>query len=134
MMKKWPNFCNIWNLLANLEKSFSGKYVEVYISVLILWKTRKRVHSNHIRQKNFKKTPPKWRKLPNFRNIRNIKAYFGETFSVKYIKVYMIRKIILSAFHCFLFHKNILNTFDVIALLLRTNIIFGKFLVNFWPA
>ena len=29
MMKKWPNFCNIWNLLANLERSVSAKYVEV---------------------------------------------------------------------------------------------------------
>ena len=50
--EKWPNFCNIWNLLANLEKRFSGKHVEVYISVLILWKTHKGAHSNHIRQKN----------------------------------------------------------------------------------
>ena len=133
MMKKWPNFCNIWNLLANLEKSFSGKYVEVYISVLILWKTHKGAHSNHIRQKKFKKTLQKWWKLSNFHNIWNIKAYFGKTFSLKYIKVYMIRKTILSAFHCFLFHKNIPNTFEVIALLLKTNIIFGNFLVNICP-
>ena len=46
-------------------------------------------------------------------------------------KVYIIRKTILSAFHYFLFHKNIPNTFEVIALLLKTNIIFGNFLVNF---
>ena len=59
MMKKWPNFCNIWNLLANLEKSFSGKYVEVYISVLILWKTHKGAYSNHIRQKKIQENPPK---------------------------------------------------------------------------
>ena len=131
MMKKWPNFCNIWNLLANLEKSFSGKYVEVYILVLILWKIHEGAHSNHIRQKKFKKTPQKWWKLPNFHNIWNIKAYFGKTISLKYIKVYMIRKTILSAFHCFLFHKNIPNTFEVIALLLKINIIFCNFLVNF---
>ena len=128
---KWPNFCNIWNLLANLEKSFSRKYVEVYILVLILWKTHKGAHSNHIRQKKFKKTLQKWWKLSNFHNIWNIKAYFGKTFSLKYIKVYMIRKTILSAFHCFLFHKNIPNTFEVIALLLKINIIFCNFLVNF---
>ena len=131
MMKKWPNFCNIWNLLANLEKSFSGKYVEVYILVLILWKTHKGAHSNHIRQKKFKKTLQKWWKLSNFHNIWNIKAYFGKTFSLKYIKVYMIRKTILSAFHCFLFHKNIPNTFEVIALLLKTNIIFSNIWVSF---
>ena len=131
MMKKWPNFCNIWNLLANLEKSFSGKYVEVYIS--ILWKTHKGAHSNHIRQKEFKKKTPKWWKLPNFGYIWNIKAYFGKTFSLKYIKVYMIRKTILSAFHCFLFHKNIPITIEVIALLLKTNIFFSNFLVNFCP-
>ena len=53
--EKWPNFCNIWNL-ANLEKRLSGKYVEVYITVLILWKTHKAAHSNHSRQKKFKKT------------------------------------------------------------------------------
>ena len=131
MMKKWPNFCNIWNLLANLEKRFSGKYVEVYILVLILWKTHKGAHSNHIRQKKLKKIPPKWWKLPNFHNIWNIKAYFWKTFSLKYIKVYMIRKTILSAFHCFLFHKNIPNTFEVIALLLKINIFFDNFLVSF---
>ena len=56
--EKWPNFCNIWNLLANLEKSFSGKYVEVYILVLILWKTNKGSHSNHIRQKKMNPLPP----------------------------------------------------------------------------
>ena len=133
MMKKWSNFCNIWNLLANLEKIFSGKYVEVYILVLILWKTHKGAHSNHIRQKKFKKTLQKWWKLSNFHNIWNIKAYFGKTFSLKYIKVYMIRKTILSAFHCFLFHKNIPITFDVIALLLKINIIFGNYLVIFAP-
>ena len=32
-------------------KRFSGKYVEVYISVLMLWKTHQGAHSNHIRQK-----------------------------------------------------------------------------------
>ena len=119
------------SLTGVVAKHWDGKYVEVYISVLILWKTHKGAHSNHIRQKKFKKTLQKWWKLSNFHNIWNIKAYFGKTFSLKYIKVYMIRKTILSAFHCFLFHKNIPNTFEVIALLLKTNIIFGNFLVNF---
>ena len=45
----------------------------------------------------------------------------------------MNRKTILSAFHCFLFHKNIPITFEVIALLLKINIIFGNFLVIFAP-
>ena len=111
---------------AGKFRSFSGKYVEVYIVVLILWKTHKGAHSNHIRQKKFKKPPQIWRKLPNFRNIWSIKAYFGKTFS-------LIRKTILSAFDCFLFHKNIPITFEVIALLLKANIIFGNFSVNFCP-
>ena len=88
--------------LANLGKNFSAKYIEVYILVLILWKTYKRVHSNHIRQKQLKKTSLKWRKLPSFYNTWNIKVYFGKTFSLKYIKVSIIKKSILSAFHCFL--------------------------------
>ena len=131
MMKKWPNFCNIWNLLANLEKSFSGKYVEVYILVLILWKTHKGAHSNHIRQKKFKKTLQKWWKLSNFHNIWNIKAYFGKTFSLKYIKVYIIRKTILSAFYCFLCHENILFTSEVIALLVAAYIIHRQIFCHF---
>ena len=32
---KMTHFCNIWNLLANLEKRFSGKYVEIYIYIYI---------------------------------------------------------------------------------------------------
>ena len=71
-----------------------------------------------------KKTPKKWPKWPNFKDIWSIKAKFWEKNYVKYIKVYISWKTILSAFHCFLFHKNIPNTFEVIALLLKTN--------NFW--
>ena len=56
-------------------------------------------------------------KITNLHNIWNIKAYNGKTFSLKYIKVDMIRKTILPAFHCFLFHENILFTSEVIALL-----------------
>ena len=67
--------------------------------------------------KKLKKTSPKLPKLPNFRNVWNIKAYFGKTFSLKYIKVYIIRKTILLGFHCFLFHENILFASEVIALL-----------------
>ena len=43
----------------------------------------------------------------------------------------MIGNTILLAFYCFLFHKSIPNTFEVIALLLKTSIVFGNFLVNF---
>ena len=75
------------------------------------------------------------KKLQNFRNIWNIKAYFGKTFSLKYIKVYIIRKTILSAFHCFLFHENILFTSEVIAFLVTAysivRLIFGHFLPHF---
>ena len=56
-------------------------------------------------------------KLPNFHNVWNIKAYFGKTFSLKYIKVYIIRKTILLGFHYFLFHGNIPFASEVIALL-----------------
>ena len=45
----------------------------------------------------------------------------------------MTRKTILSALYYFLFHKNIPITFEVIPLLLlKTNIIFGNFLVDFF--
>ena len=49
----------------------------------------------------------------------NIKAYFGKGFS-------------LSAFHCFLFHKNILYTFKVIGLLLTAHIIHRQIFVHFF--
>ena len=71
-------------------------------------------------------------KLPNFHNVWNIKAYFGKTFSLKYIKVYIIRKKILLNFHCFLFHENVLFASEVIALLVTAystdQQIFGHFL------
>ena len=56
-------------------------------------------------------------KLPNFHNVWNIKAYFGKTFSLKYIKVYIIRKAISLGYHCFLFNENIPFASEVIALL-----------------
>ena len=40
-------------------------------------------------------------------------AYFGKTFSAKYIKLY-IRKTMLSAFHGFLFLQNILYILELI--------------------
>ena len=72
---------------------------------------------------------------PNFWNIWNIKTYFGKMFSVEYVKVYIIGKIILSDFHCFLFHESILYTSEVITLLVTAYIIhqqgFGHFLPPF---
>ena len=53
---KWPNICNIWDLQANLAKTFSAKYTEVIILVLFLLKTYKGGHSTH-RQKKSKKAP-----------------------------------------------------------------------------
>ena len=73
------------------------------------------------------KKRPKW---PNFKD-RNIKAKFGDSKYIKYVKVYISFKATLSAFHCFLFHKNFRNTFEVIALLLKADTIFGNFSVNF---
>ena len=60
-------------------------------------------------------------KRPNFKDVWNIKTKFGESKYIKYIKVYISFKATLSAFHCFLFHKNIPNTFEVIALLLKAD-------------
>ena len=68
-----------------------------------------------------KKTSLKWQKLPNFRNVWNIKAYFGKTFSLKYTEVDIIRKTILLGFHCFLFDENILFASEVIGLLFSVN-------------
>ena len=44
------------------------------------------------------------------------------------MKLYISRKKSLSDFHCFLLHEKILNSFEVIALLLKADIIFE----NFW--
>ena len=68
-----------------------------------------------------KKTSLKWQKLPNFRNVWNIKAYFAKTFSLKYTEVDIIRKTILLDFHCFLFDENILFASEVIGLLFSVN-------------
>ena len=54
-----------------------------------------------------------------------ISGIFWKTFSLKYTKVYIIRKTILLGFHCFLFHENILFASEVIGLL---------FSVNFWSS
>ena len=65
MMKKWPNFCNIWNLQANLGKNLSAKYKEVYILVLILWKTNRVVHSTTV-DKKIEENLPKMAKITKF--------------------------------------------------------------------
>ena len=54
-----------------------------------------------------------------------ISGIFWKTFSLKYTKVYIIRKTILLGFHCFLFHENILFASEVIGLL---------FSVDFWSS
>ena len=60
---------------------------------------------------------------------------WGEKMHKVYKSIYQLTILtiltILSAFHCFLFHKNIPNTFEVIALLVKTDIIFSNFSVNF---
>ena len=71
------------------------------------------------------KETPKTAKMTTFQDIWNIEAKFGENKYIKYTKVYISFKATLSAFHCFLFHKNIPNTFEVIALLLKADTIFG---------
>ena len=72
----------------------------------------------------------------NYQNIWNIKAYFGKLFSVKYIKYikgYIIRKAILSAFNCFLFHESILHTSEVVELLVTAYIIHQQIFDRFLP-
>ena len=82
--------------------------------VLISWKTYKGTHSNHIRQKKIEESPQ------NDENYQ-ISVIFGiswhileKRFSLKNLKVYIIRKKILSVFYCFLFYENILTTSAVI--------------------
>ena len=55
--------------------------------------------------------------MNSFLQYFEYQGLFWETFSLKYIKVNMTRKTILSAFHCFLFYENIVFTSEVIALL-----------------
>ena len=59
--EKMTQFLQYLESSGKLEKSFSGKYIEVYISILILWKTHEGAYSNHIRQNKFNPppTPPK---------------------------------------------------------------------------
>ena len=69
-------------------------------------------------------------KRPNFKDIWNIEAKFRENKYIKYIKVSISFNATLSAFYCFLFHKNIPKTFEVIALLLKADTIFDNLLVQ----
>ena len=108
---------------GKFRKKFFAKYTEGYILVLILWKTNRGVHSTT--DKKIEENLPKMTKityLPNFRNVWNIKANFGKTFSLKYTKVYIIRNTILLGFHCFSFHENILFASEVIGLLVTVGI------------
>ena len=63
-------------------------------------------------------------KFPEYLESQGI-LYPGKTFSAKYIRLYFIKKTILSAFgfFCLFFHKNILYTSEVSALLLTAYII-----------
>ena len=74
-----------------------------------------------------------WWKLPNFQNIWNIKANFYNKNSQKYIKIYINKKTVLSAFHCFLFHKKIMCTSYVIALLLTPHMNYQNIFSQFFP-
>ena len=123
-----------WSIFASFSPDIQWRVTfltVLLLLVLILWKkTIKQSRLTTFGKKiegNTKKRP-KW---PNFKDIWNIKAKFGENKFKKYIKVYISFKATLSAFHCFLFHKNIPNTFEVIALLLKADTIFDNFLVNF---
>ena len=69
--------------------------------------------------------------MTEFQGYLEYRSKFGENKYIKYIKVYINFKATLSAFHCFLFHNNIPNTFEVIALLEKADTIFGNFSVNF---
>ena len=65
---------------------------EIPIKEPILITANKKIEGNH----------KKWQKLPS---ISNIEANFYNKNFQKYIKIYINRKTILSAFQCFLFHK-----------------------------
>ena len=64
-------------------------------------------------------------------NIWIIESHFGIRICLKYVKLYINRKKNLSDFHCFLLHKKILDTFEIIALLLKAGIICSNLSVNF---
>ena len=59
-------------------------------------------------------------------------AYFGKKFTLNNIKVYIIRKTVLSAFIS-LIYKNILFTSEVIALLVRAYIVHLQIFGHFSP-
>ena len=55
IMMKMIKFLKFLESSVKFKKTFSEKYMEVYVLVLLLWKTCKGTHSNHIRLKKMKK-------------------------------------------------------------------------------
>ena len=75
------------------------------------------------------------KKTTKFLEYLEYQDLFWENVFCRVCKVYIIGKIILSDFHCFLFHENILYTSEVITLLVAAYTIhqqgFGHFLPPF---
>ena len=96
MMKKWPIFCNIWNFKANLGKTSPSKYVEVIHWFYIFEKPLKEpIPTTTFREKNINKTPQNDKNYQISIRI-SIKAYFGKTFSWKFLKAYNLLLLLLS--------------------------------------
>ena len=121
--EKMTKFLQYLESSVNFMKKFICKvHRSIYIASNSLKKTIKQSSLATFGIKN-------WRKHQKNDQNDQISRIFWEKNYVKYITVYI--KTILSVFHCFWFHKNITNTFEFIALSLKTNIIFSNFLINF---
>ena len=55
--EKMTKFLQYLESSGKFRKKFSAKYIEVYILVLILWKTNRGVHSATLDKKNWGKPP-----------------------------------------------------------------------------
>ena len=71
-------------------------------------------------------------KTTEFQISGTLRKVLEKKYCPKYMKIYIRRKTNLSAFHCFLFHKKVMYTSQVIALLLTPYMnyrqVFGQFL------
>ena len=93
-MMKMTKFLKLLESSDKFRKTVSEKYMEVSILVLFLWKTCKGAHSNHIRLKNWRKTQ-KMMNITKFPKYLEYQGIFWETFSLKYIKAYVISSMFL---------------------------------------
>ena len=137
---KITEFLQYWESPGKFGKNLSCKVQGIYISrktilltsryyfffyksiiyiELIGCNSLKRVKRSPVQPHYTKKMKKIRQNYEHYWNIWNIKTYFEKNFSVRYIKVYSIRKTMLSPFHYFLFHENILYASEVIKLLAK---------------